>query len=367
LFFINAFIKVKRVFSIKRVVNVTYFPMKRAKHFALVFIVIIIILVTVLGSFFYFNEQFSSGNGKDNVSFGTFFGSSEPYPALVYIAQGQRFFAQNGINLTIRDYASATIALNAALSNQVNLVMSSEYAFVATNVLKQGNLNIIATIDKAQSVSIVGRKDRGIETIPDLQGKKIGLTFQIAPQFYLARFLELNNIDLQNVDQVNVPTTEYVSAIVNGTVDAVVVSDSSISQIENQLPNDTVVWSVQSSQLLDMVVSAKNDWIRQHPDLTTRFLKSLSEAEDYSANHPSGAQTIVQKQLNITNSVMTEKWASHEFSLSLDQSLVLAMQDEARWMISSNLTNATAIPNFLNYIYVKGLETARPSAVNVLT
>jgi NitT/TauT family transport system substrate-binding protein len=43
------------------------------------------------------------------------------------------------------------------------------------------------------------------------------------------------------------------------------------------------------------------------------------------------------------------------------------MQDEARWMISSNLTNATAIPNFLNYIYVKGLETARPSAVNVLT
>jgi ABC-type nitrate/sulfonate/bicarbonate transport system substrate-binding protein len=346
---------------------VANFPKKKAKHFALIFIVIIIITAAVLSSFFYLYSQNSHAGNFDNISFGTFFGSSEPYPALVYIAQDQRFFAQNGINLTIRDYASATSALNAALSNQVNLVMSSEYAFVATNVLGQGNLNIIATIDKAQSVSIVGRKDRGIETIANLEGKKIGLTFQIAPQFYLARFLELNNIDLQNVNQINVPTTEYVSAIVNGSVDAVVVSDSSISQIENQLPNDTVVWSVQSSQLLDMVVSAKSDWILQHPDLTTRFLKSLSEAEDYSVNHLSGAQAIVQKQLNINKSVMAEKWASHEFSLSLDQSLVLTMQDEARWMISSNLTNATGIPNFLNYIYVKGLETARSSAVNVLT
>jgi len=86
------------------------------------------------------------------------------------------------------------------MNNQVNLAISSEYAFVATNVLKQGNLNIIATIDKAQSVSIVCRKDNGIENIADLAGKKIGLTFQIAPQFYLARFLALNNIDLQNVD-----------------------------------------------------------------------------------------------------------------------------------------------------------------------
>ena len=342
------------------------FPKKRAKYFALIFIVIIIIIATVLSSFFYLYSQNSHAGNVDNISFGTFFGSSEPYAELVYIAQNQHFFAQNRINLTIRDYLSATDTLNAALNSQVNMAISSEYAFVATNVLKQGNLNIIATIDKSQSVSIIARKDRGIETISDLQGKKIGLTFQIAPQFYLARFLELNNINLQNVSQVNVPTTEYVSAIVNGSIDAVVVSDSSISQIENQLPNDTIVWSVQSNQLLDFVVSGKNDWIIQHPDLVTRFLKSLVQAEDYTVNHTAEAQAIIQKQLNITSSAMAEKWQSHQFSLSLDQSLISAMQDESRWMIQSNLTNSTAIPNFLNYIYVNGLLSVKPEAVNII-
>ena len=275
-------------------------------------------------------------------------------------------FAQNGINLTITDYTSATNALNAALNSQVNLAISSEYAFVVTNVLKQGNLKIISTIDKSQSVSIVSRKDRGIENIADLSGKKIGLTFQIAPQFYLARFLALNNIDLQTVDQINIQTTQYVTAIVNGSVDAVVVSDSSISQIENQLPNDTVVWSVQGSQLLNMVVSGRNDWVLQHPDLVARFLKSLSQAEDYSINYPAGARAIVQKQLNMTDSVMDEKWSSHQFSLSLDQSLVAIMEDETRWMINNNLTNQTAVPNFVNFIYLEGLNSVRPESVNLI-
>jgi ABC-type nitrate/sulfonate/bicarbonate transport system substrate-binding protein len=328
--------------------------------------VVILIAAIVLSSFIYLNSQKFYSGKTENVSFGTFLGNSEPYAALVYVARDRGFFAQNGVNLTITDYSSATNGLNAALNGKVDLAISSEYAFVATNVLKQGNLNIISTIDKAQSVSIVGRKDRGIENVSDLTGKKIGLTFQIAPQFYLGRFLALNNIDLQNVSQINIPTTQYVTAIVNGTVDAVVVSDSSIAPIEQQLPNDTVVWSVQNTQLLNFVVSGRNDWIQQHPDLVTRFLKSLAKAEDYLVNHTAGAQAIVQKQLNITGSAMAEKWSSHQFSLSLEQSLVATMEDESRWMINNNLTSETVVPNFTSYIYFEGLQTVKPDSVNII-
>jgi NitT/TauT family transport system substrate-binding protein len=339
---------------------------KLGKRAAITLFVFVVVISLILGSFIYLNSQNLFLGKTENVSFGTFLGSSEPYAALVYVAQDQHFFAQNGVNLTITDYSSATNALNSALNGKVNLAISSEYAFIATNVLNPGNLNIISTIDKAQSVSIVCRKDRGIENIADLDGKKIGLTFQIAPQFYLARFLELNNIKLSDVSQVNIPTTQYVSAIVNGTVDAVVVSDSSISQIQQQLTNHTVVWSVQGSQLLNLVVSARNDWIAQHPSLVAHFLKSLAQAEDYAVNHPAGAQAIVQKQLNLTSSVMAQKWFSHQFSLSLDRSLVATMEDETRWMITNNLTNQTIIPDFLDYIYVQGLYSVKPGSVNII-
>jgi NitT/TauT family transport system substrate-binding protein len=59
-------------------------------------------------------------------------------------------------------------------------------------------------------------------------------------------------------------------------------------------------------------------------------------------------------------------WKQNQFSLSLDQSLILAMQDESRWLISNNLTNATSIPNFQNYIYIGGLNSVKPQSVNII-
>jgi NitT/TauT family transport system substrate-binding protein len=59
-------------------------------------------------------------------------------------------------------------------------------------------------------------------------------------------------------------------------------------------------------------------------------------------------------------------WQSTQLRLTLDQSLVLAMEDETRWMIANNLTNATAVPDFQKYIYTNGLERVIPGSVNII-
>ena len=65
--------------------------------------------------------------------------------------------------------------------------------------------------------------------------------------------------------------------------------------------------------------------------------------------------------------VFTETlWSENQFSLSLDQSLVTAMEDEARWMIKNNLANEKQVPDFLNYIYEDGLKRIKPEAVNII-
>ena len=39
-------------------------------------------------------------------------------------------------------------------------------------------------------------------------------------------------------------------------------------------------------------------------------------------------------------------WPRYQFSPSLDQSLIAAMEDEARWMISNGLTPEKQVPDF---------------------
>ncbi len=62
---------------------------------------------------------------------------------------------------------------------------------------------------------------------------------------------------------------------------------------------------------------------------------------------------------------MASVWTEHHLSLSLDYSLVVAMTDEARWMIKNKLTNAQQSPDFLNSVYVDGLVMVKPEAVDI--
>jgi len=103
-----------------------------------------------------------------------------------------------------------------------------------------------------------------------------------------------------------------------------------------------------------------------HTDLIKRFLASLLQAENYVIDNSGNAKAIIQKQLNVSNTVMSEIWSENRFTLSLDQSLVLSTEDEAQWLINNNQTNATTVPNVLSYIYTNGLESVKPGAVNII-
>jgi NitT/TauT family transport system substrate-binding protein len=58
-------------------------------------------------------------------------------------------------------------------------------------------------------------------------------------------------------------------------------------------------------------------------------------------------------------------WSQYSFSLSLDQTLVVVLEDEARWIISNGLTDERSVPNFLNSIYADGLRTVKPDALRI--
>jgi ABC-type nitrate/sulfonate/bicarbonate transport system substrate-binding protein len=109
-----------------------------------------------------------------------------------------------------------------------------------------------------------------------------------------------------------------------------------------------------------------NEWITKHPDLVGRFLKSLAQAEDYAIRNPAEAKAIVQKSLNLDAAYMETVWSQNQFSLSLDQSLIVTMEDEARWIIKNGLTTEKQVPDFLNYIYEDGLKAIKPETVTII-
>jgi len=285
--------------------------------------------------------------------------------ALLYVAEARQLFESNGLKVTVKTYDTGVATINALLSGEVDVAELAEFPFIKPALEKQP-VRIIAVNDRFENDYLLVRKDRGISNAADLKGKRIGVIRGTVLEFYLGRFLELNGISFSDVtiaDTVN--TSRTTEAIINGEVDAVVAFQPHVSSIQNRLKEDVFIWPAQSNQLVNGILVSNVDWLSRNSDRVQRFLKALASAEKNLIEHPDEARNIVRNRLNLDEVYISRVWSQHQFGLSLDLSLILAMNDEARWMIDNGLTSEKTIPDFREYIYLDGLKAVKPEAVNI--
>ena len=334
------------------------------KRNLIIIAVIVLVIAIVLSSFLYlnFNSQKPYSGKIETITWGSF---AHEFNSLVYIANDQQYFSDNGLNIVFKSYPSGLAAANGMLNGEVDISTTSEFVLVQ-EALKNESLYAFGSVSKSQNVYVVARTDRGINDVSDLKGKTIGVAFGTYGQFSLGRFLDLNGISQSEVTLLNLPFQQQPNALANDTVDAVATFQPYLNQIETLIVNNIVKWSAQEDQISFNEVLCPHTWATAHPDLIVRFLKALIQAESFSLNHKSEAMTIVAGKLNYTSTYMATVWPDYQFTVTLDQSLLLAMQDESRWLLNNNLTNATSVPNFLNYVYLDGLEAVDPNAVTII-
>ncbi len=331
------------------------------KKFAFLPVAVVIILMIAFGSWFWLQRSYP---GKvESITIGI---PPNEQSTLILIAEDRGFFTRNGLNATVKTYKTALDALEGMKRSEVEIAETAEFPLVREALGKSG-IAIIASIDKFYHVQLAARKDRGIETVSDLKGKKIGAARGTLTEFYLGRFLNLHGISLQDATIVYLPFAQAADALANGSVDAFQVQGKDIPLIKERLDSSKlVIWQSQSGQAGYEVISGRREFLDDHPEAIRRLLKTLEEAARYVLSNPGEARAIIQKRLNYKDAYMATMWPQHQYSLALDQSLILAMEDEARWMISNNLTTEKQVPNFRDYIYSQGLEEVKPEAVNII-
>ena len=199
------------------------------KRKVIVLAVIILVVAIVLSSFVYLNSQKTYRGTIESLVFGDLHTDSSE---LIYIAEDQHYFETNGINFVIKNYTTGTEVISALTTNQVNLATSGELPFISS-VLSKQNLSAIASMDRFEAFYLIGRKDHGIQNILDFKkGKTIGVRSQSLGEFYLGRFLELNGMRIHDITTVDILPSQWVESITNGIVDAIVVSQLYVADIQ---------------------------------------------------------------------------------------------------------------------------------------
>ena len=283
--------------------------------------------------------------------------------ALVYVAEDQGYFKENGLEVTIKDYKSGKVAADVLMDGEADIATSADFVFVS-NSFDRTDLRVFGTVATAEVKELVARKDKGITTIDDLIGKKIGVTKRSGGEFALGRFLIFNALSYKDVELVDLKPSEIVEAVLNGDIDAGFTWDPNVYDIKEELGDNAISWP--GGQDFYFVLLTKEDWIKNNPAAAERFIKSVLEAEDYIKDNSEEAKEFVKNRFGYESDYIDYSWPKQGFAVTLEQAMLISFEDQARWRINNKLTDATRVPNYLDYIYLDALEEVKPEAVGII-
>jgi NitT/TauT family transport system substrate-binding protein len=267
--------------------------------------------------------------------------------------------------VTINLFEAGKYAISALLEGSVDVVTVAEFVF-AGKAMNEEKFQTIGSIAKSEFHYLIARKDRGIGQVSDLKEKRIGLSRQTSAEFYLGRYLQLHNISLHDVTLVDLKPSQVGEALIRGDVDAVLAWDPYAYTIDKNLGGNALIRLAQSGQTMYWLLVCRSDFITRHPELIDRLLSSFDQSEKFAANNPDQVRRILQKRLNVEDAYVERIWPKTRLGLSLDQGLIIAMEDESRFMIDNNLVNNRQMPYYPDYIHWRGLEKIKPESVTVI-
>lgn len=329
------------------------------------YIILPLSVLFLISFFFYYRARLIEQKKpllRDKVTIAAYSGDSA---LLVYLAKQKGFFKDYGIDVQIKDYEAGVLALRSLTKGEADLATASEAAFVSGS-FKQPGLRILSVISEGKINKLIAWKNRGIEEVGDLFGRRIATTKGSTGEYYLARFLGAHYLDLDAVELIDLAPSQIVDFFAKGKVDAAFSWEPNIYTMLKASGEKAMVWDAQEYNYFYFLLLTRQDWINQNPELAQRLLKALIKAEEILIRDDNILARVLQDNFDYSDQYLQNILGCHRYYVYLPQSLLLELEHQTAWQIEKKIVTAESVPNYLGFIYPYALEAIDPLRVTVI-
>jgi len=283
--------------------------------------------------------------------------------ALILIADTRGYFADQGLDVSLKFYDTGLLAVNDMLAGKLDLSTAAPLVVVTKNRDENNpKLKIVTEVGKSEDIRIIGRKDHGLMNPSDLAGKKVGVARGTEPEFYLSLFSVFHRVPFESITRVNLASDEQLSSLEKGDVDAIIIWEPIASKAAQMLGSNAVVWAGQGRLASGWMLLATPDIISKRPEAIKRLLAGLLSAEKFISEHEGEAKNIVARRLNVQN--LGPDWDKNDYKIGLSRQFLSAMELRARWLGKDE--PELRVPNLLPSFDFDILKSTAPERITII-
>jgi ABC-type nitrate/sulfonate/bicarbonate transport system substrate-binding protein len=268
----------------------------------------------------------------------------------LYVAKDKGYYSEEGLDVEIIQPAEGGSAdLIAAGQGEFGISYQEQvtYAKTADNPLP---IKAIAAIIQHNTSGFASPVGKNIKTAKDFEGKRYGGWGSPVEEAMIKALMEKEGADFSKVKMVNVGAADFFTSTEKDVDFSWIYYgwDGVASNLKNKPINFIKLQDVEKNlDFYTPVIVAKDDTIKNDPELVKKFLRATSKGYNYSVENPEDAVNSLLKfapEIDKTLAVESQKYLAKEY-----------IADSPRW----GEMKQEIWENYSNWLFEKGLITKK--------
>tara|TARA_R110002110_G_scaffold2756_5_gene13391 strand:- start:1432 stop:2451 length:1020 start_codon:yes stop_codon:yes gene_type:complete len=245
--------------------------------------------------------------------------AGNPGGLTVFVAQEKGFFAKNGIDVKVEVRNTGSELSKALRAGEFDYALAS---FTNVGAALERGMDVRAVVgyvgaayEKTTAdavVALVATADSGINSIADLKGKKVGVTFGTTGDVWLQQALKEVGLSVNDIDRVNTRPPGLVSVIDTGGVDAISAWEPFIFRTLQKVKGAKVVKRGGDLVCFCAYLHGSPDTVYKDEAKTQKFVDAISESAAY-VRDPANREEVAEIGTRFVNMTKEEVLAGLEF------------------------------------------------------
>lgn len=284
----------------------------------------------------------------------------------IYLAQQRGFFDRRGLAVTVKPFILGKQALQAVLDDQADLAVVADVPFMLAYNRGEPIVAVATVFASRTTMAVLARRDRGIASLDDLKGKRLGTVAGTNAQYFLDKLLRTRNIPATAVNISTINPEQFSSALARAEVDALTAWNPQLSKLEEENGGAVVRLMAPDIFVYRFILVGKKEFVRTHSEQVRHALAALADAVADIQGRPQAAMVDIARAITLTPKQLSRSFQAGDYVLALDQSLLLSLEDQTRWALSRGMIGAREIPNYLDALDQRALRAVDPGAVKII-